>query len=191
MDQTGDQPGRLAALIKERNKVEVEITAIINRPAQVGHIGEYIAAQVFDISLYDSASNKASDGIFKSGPLAGRSVNVKWYGKQEGILDINPHGIPDYYLVLAGPPATAMSSKGMTRPWVINSVFLFEAAPLVTTLQAASVKIGTAAGVRKALREVAQIYPVQRNPALPLSPTQRAQLSLFREALSEQTTDQP
>lgn len=183
MDQNEDQLNRLAALIKERNRVEVEITAIINRPALMGPIGEYIAAQVFDITLHDSASNKASDGAFNSGPLAGRSVNVKWYGRQEGMLDINPNGIPDYYLVLAGPPATAMSSKGMTRPWIIHSVFLFEAAPLVATLQAANVKIGTAAGVKKALWEAAEIYPTQRNPALPLTAVQRAQLSLFHEAL--------
>ncbi len=183
MDQNVDQLGRLAALIKERNKVEVEITAIINRPAQIGHIGEYIAAHIFDLLLHDSAVTKGSDGIFKSGPLASRSVNVKWYGKQEGILDINPNGVPDYYLVFTGPPATALSSKGMTRPWVISSVFLFEATPLVTTLQEAKVKIGVATGVKKALWEAAEIYPIQRNPALPLTAAQRVQLSLFHTAL--------
>lgn len=183
MDQAGDQLGRLAALIKERNKVEVEITAIINRPAQIGHIGEYIASHIFDLLLHDSAVTKGSDGTFQSGPLAGRSVNVKWYGKLERMLDINPNGLPDYYLVLTGPLATAMSSKGLTRPWVIKSVFLFDATSLVATLQAANAPIGTAAGVKKALWEAAEIYPVQRNPTLPLTADQRAQLSLFREAL--------
>lgn len=183
MDQNRDQLGRLAALIKERNKVEVEITAIIGRPVQVGHIGEYIAAHIFDLSLHDSAVTKGSDGIFQSGPLAGRSVNVKWYGKQEGMLDINPNGAPDYYLVFTGPLATALSSKGMTRPWVISSVFLFEATPLVATLQAANVKIGVATGVKKALWEAAKLYPTQCNPVLPLTSAQRAQLSLFHTAL--------
>jgi len=183
MDQNGDQLGRLAALIKERNKVEVEITAIIGRPAQVGHIGEYIAAHIFDLSLHDSAVTKGSDGIFKGGPLAGRSVNVKWYGKQEGILDINPNGLPDYYLVLAGPLATVLSSKGMTRPWVITSVYLFEATALLVTLHAANAKINVATSVRKALWDAAEIYPTQCNLVLPLTSAQRTQLSLFHKAL--------
>ena len=45
------------------------------------------------------------------------SVNVKWYLKREGVLDTTESAILDYYLVLAGPPSGAVSSKGTTRPW--------------------------------------------------------------------------
>jgi hypothetical protein len=182
MDQ--DHLARLAALVKERNRVEVEIAAIINRPAQLGHVGEYIAAHIFDLTLHPSAANKGSDGHFNSGPVAGRSVNVKWYGKQEGLLDINLGGLPDYYLVLAGPRGAPVSSKGMARPWVINSVFLFDVPSLLQDLRAANVKIGIATSIRSAVWHAAEVYPVGRNATIPLSNAQRAQLMLFSEALA-------
>jgi hypothetical protein len=40
-----------------------------------------------------SATNTAT------GPLRGRSVNIKWYLKREGILDISEMCLLDYYLV--------------------------------------------------------------------------------------------
>ena len=76
---------KLAQLIKQRNLLEEEITAVIGRPAQIGHLGEYIAAQIFDIQLEESAVAKGIDGYFQSSPIKNRSVNIKWYAKQEGI----------------------------------------------------------------------------------------------------------
>ena len=78
----------LAALLKQRNEIDSAIASVIGRPAISGHLGEFIAAKIFDIKLADSATNKGIDGHFKNGPLAGRTVNVKLYGKQEGLLDI-------------------------------------------------------------------------------------------------------
>ncbi|MCY4325360.1 MAG: hypothetical protein OXC81_04995, partial [Betaproteobacteria bacterium] len=68
--------GRLAELIRQRNENEKLITAITNQPAQIGHIGEYIASQIFDITLAKSATEPGMDGRFASGPRAGESVNV-------------------------------------------------------------------------------------------------------------------
>jgi len=31
--------------------------------------------------------------------LQEKTVNIKWYGKHEGILDIDPQALPDFYLV--------------------------------------------------------------------------------------------
>ena len=94
---------RLADLICERNANEVAITGIVGRPAQLGHIGEYIASRIFDIELKQDATHRGSDGHFRSGQLAGKSVDVKFYAKREGVLDIKRKHLPDYYLVLAGP----------------------------------------------------------------------------------------
>jgi hypothetical protein len=47
-----------------------------------GHLGEWIASQIFDIQLEASAVTAAVDGRFRGGPLAGRSANVKWYLKK-------------------------------------------------------------------------------------------------------------
>ena len=77
-------------MIRQRSEVEVAITRIIGRPAQIGHIGEYIAAKVFRIALAPSASEKGYDGRFEDGPPQGRTVNIKWYAKREGVLDIEP-----------------------------------------------------------------------------------------------------
>ena len=104
----------LADLIRERNAIEEQMGAIIGRPGLLGHVGEFIASRVFDIKLEHSAAAKGIDGRFTSGPLAGQTVNVKWCAKREGLLDIRPDALPDYYLVLAGPKAAPVSSRGPT-----------------------------------------------------------------------------
>ena len=55
---------QLADLIGKLNALEPEITALIWRPAQIGHIGEYIASRIFGIELVESAAHKAIDGSF-------------------------------------------------------------------------------------------------------------------------------
>lgn len=42
-----------------------------------------------------------------------------------------------------------MHSRGECRPWLIDSVYLFDAAELVNEQQAQRVKIGIATSVRK------------------------------------------
>ena len=53
-------------------------------------------------------------------------MNIKWYLKREGLLDTTESAALDYYLVLTGPPSAALSSRGTTRPWCIQAVFLFD-----------------------------------------------------------------
>ncbi len=96
---------KLADLIHTRNAVAEQITTLIDRPAEIGHVGEFIAAEVFDIALEESATNKGFDGRFRSGTLAGKTVDVKWYAKKEGLVDLRLEFLPDYYLVLTGPTA--------------------------------------------------------------------------------------
>ena len=174
-----DDLRKLADLIRQRNDLEVEITRIIQRPAQVGHIGEFIAAKVFGIALAFSASEKGSDGRFEEGPLKDRTVNVKWYAKRADVLDIEPRFVPDFYLVLTGPHEPALSSRGTTRPWLITSVFLFDGPRLVDELAKAGVKIGIGASVRTYLWDAAELWPNQRNAMFLLADEQRRMLRLF------------
>lgn len=167
----------LATLIQQRNMVERKIAEIIGRPAINGHIGEYIAANIFGIALEESATNKGSDGFFTSGQLAGRSVNVKLYTKRTNILDINPSALPDYFLVLTGPKVAAASSKGTVAPLCVDAVFLFDARKLVGQLRC---KIGIATSVAQAFWEKAEIFPRQNNPELVVSQVQKEMLGLFR-----------
>lgn len=171
---------RLAELIAARNKIAADIADLIGRPAQLGHVGEYIAAQVFGIALETSAAHKGSDGRFLHGPLAGRSVNVKWSARHDGLLDINPEALPDDYLVFKGPKTGAVSSRGATRPWIIASIFVFDAQKLVEQLRERGIKPGIATSVAQPFWQAAEIYPTQRNEALMLSDEQRALLALFR-----------
>ena len=67
-----------------------------------GHLGEWIAAQIFNIELEASAAAAGIDGHFRSGALRGRTVNIKWYLKREGVLDTTELAALDYYLSLPG-----------------------------------------------------------------------------------------
>ena len=59
----------LAVLIREQNPVSNEIAALVGRPALAGHVGEFIAARIFDIKLAASATERSIDGHFTSGAL--------------------------------------------------------------------------------------------------------------------------
>lgn len=174
-----DKVGHIARLLRERNAIDDTIAGIIQRPMTSGHLGEWIAAQVFDIELEHSAAAAAIDGRFCSGPLTGRTVNVKWYLKQEGALDMSNSPALDYYLVLTGPRSAALTSKNSTRPWRIDAVYLFNARKLADEQHARGVTAGIAASVRVSQWSAAEIFPVPRNPTLPLSQRQTRLLKLY------------
>jgi hypothetical protein len=170
---------RVASLVAQRNEIDLEIAAITRRPVVAGHLGEWIASRIFDIELEQSATARAIDGRFRSGPLAGETVNVKWYGRLEGLLDMTTDESLDHYLVLAGPRGAAITSYGSTRPLVIKSVFVIESRPLLEDLAARGRKVGTAASVRREWWDRSQIYPEARHPKLTIDARQRAMLALF------------
>ncbi len=62
--------GRISLINRRRNEIEAaEIAKIICRPAEKGHIFEYIASQIFPIKLNESASKEGYDGTFNDGYL--------------------------------------------------------------------------------------------------------------------------
>ena len=170
---------RLAKLIKQKSLTDAEIARLIGRPAERSHAGEYIAANVFDITLEHSASQKGMDGRFAAGSLGKKSVNIKWYGIMDGLSDISPNPQPDFYLVMTGPKVPSGPSRGAVRPWTISRVYLFDAVRLIAELQRVGVRIGVATSVRSHLWEMAEIYPEQRNAMLLLSEEQERLLDLF------------
>ena len=165
----------LASLIKQRNTLDREIAQMLGRPALTGHFGEFVAARIFNIALHESHAHKGNDGYFGDGPLAGKTVNIKYYPKREGDLDMNRDNLPEFYLVLTGPKSAAASSRGGHRPWVIEQVFLFNSADLVSQLGG---KIGTPTSVHQNLWDNAEIYPCD-NLSFPLNEAQRNNLKLF------------
>lgn len=110
--------------------------------------------------------------------MAGKTAEIKYYPKNEGMLDMKTGEQPDFYLALTGLRKEPASSRGATRPWVIESAYLFDAPALVAKLTA---KIGTATSIRQEFWSEAEIYP-RSNPAFPLTEAQREMLALFSEA---------
>jgi hypothetical protein len=174
-----DSLARAAALLRERNAIDVELARLIHRPMTSGHLGEWIAAQVFGIELEASAVAAGLDGRFCSGRLQDRTVNIKWYLKREGLLDTTESTALDYYLVFTGPPSPAVSSLNTTRPWCIEAVYLFDAQQLRSEQMARGVKRGVASSVIRQQWEAAEIYPLATNLLLTVTPQQAEQLKLF------------
>ena len=167
----------LADLLRQKNLLDSKISAITGRPASQGHTGEFIASVVFDVELHQSATFAGSDGVFASGPLVGKSVNIKWYGRNEYVLDIATKHVPDYFLVLCGPTGS-VASRGGIRPWVIDSVHLFHAADLIAELAVRGVKIGIATSVVKEAWRRAEIFPAASTRYV-LNDRQRAMIEPF------------
>ena len=173
-----EQMQRLAEMVKQKNRADRKIAEVIGRPTITGHFGDFVGAGIFGVELHASGVQKGSDGRFTGGRFSGMTVNIKYYPKNEGLLDISVNGEPDYYLVLTGPRSAAVTSRGKVRPWVIEAVYLFETADLKRRLTS---KIGIATSVKREFWDEAEIYP-RNNPAFPLTGSQREMLALFSEA---------
>jgi len=113
--------------------------------------------------------------------LRGKTVNIKLYGKQEGILDIAANELADYYLVLTGPKTEPTTSRGTSRPLVISHVYLFEMRKLISKLKKRKVKIGIATSVAQPYWTEAEIYPRKTNKTLELTKEQIRLLKLFSD----------
>jgi hypothetical protein len=167
---------RLASLLKSRNTIDDKISALIGRSAQANNIGEYIASLILRITLDEKGKRRGYDGRFSSGPLAGQTVDIQWHPRHDGLLNIKLDALPNYYLVLAGHDA---SSLGIASPWVIESIFLFNASELLNALRERGVQIGSGTSVTGPLWERAEIYPVPRNNKLVIADEERKLLVLF------------
>jgi hypothetical protein len=174
-----EQITRIAELLRARNSIDAEIAVIAGRPMTSVHLGEWIASRILDIELEPWAAATAIDGRFRSGPLAGQTVNVTWYLKSEGLLDMSSSPVLDYYLVLTGPASAAASSRGSIRPWSVDAVYLFDSHQLSSDQKARGVKKGVAASVLRSQWDTAEIYP-RDTFRLPLTAAQAKMLALLR-----------
>jgi hypothetical protein len=170
---------QLASLLKSRNTIDSKIARLIGHASDAQSVGEFIASAIFGIVLDRPAMHRNSDGHFLRGPLVGKSVDVQWRIRHDGILHLRTDPLPDYYLAFVGLKELT-DLHTLTVPWLIESVYLFHAGELFNALRERGVQVGTGTSVTGPLWERAEIYPMQRNSALLLSQEQRAMLALFR-----------
>lgn len=170
---------QVAELVRQRNAIDEQLATLIGRLPIMGHLGEWVAIRIFDLESAATATQRGWDARFRGGPHAGRTVNVKFYGKGQGILDLHETFPPDFYLVLVGPRGTATSSRGASRPTVIEWVHLFDARKVHEDLQGRGRKIGIASSVRRQLWDASEIYPADNPDVLPLSAEQREAVVSF------------
>ncbi|HEY0755936.1 MAG TPA: hypothetical protein VGD98_18405 [Ktedonobacteraceae bacterium] len=170
---------RLADLLRARNTVESNIANLLGNGVNLGTVGEHIAATIFGITLIPSTRSSEFVGIFASQPLRGKTVDVQWYPRREGFLNVHIAPAPDYYLVLAGPKQESSTARALINPWLINTVHLFESQELLSALQERGVQIGSHTSVITQIWERCEIFPASRNSTLVLTEEQRALLKLF------------
>ena len=162
--------------MKSRNTIDSKLASAIGRTAHINNVGEYIASTVFKIELNESGHSRGFDGRFTYGPLTNSTVDVQWKTRHDGLLNIKPEAIPNYYLVFTGPTTPAPDNA---TPWLIERCFLFNAHDLVVALRERKVQIGTGTSITGPLWERAEIYPVARNNVIVLSDEERRMLFLF------------
>jgi hypothetical protein len=166
----------LASLMKSRNTIDAKIATMVGRTAQAGNVGEYIAAMIFKIALDETGKARGYDGRFTHGPLTGQTVDVQWHLKHDGQLNLRIDALPDYYLVLTGPQTTAPAHAS---PWLITSIFLFNARDLLNALGERGVQIGSGTSVTGPLWERAEIFPRAQDHRFVLSEEEKTMLALF------------
>lgn len=175
-------PGRLdelADLIRRKNAIDADIAAIVGRPAQMGHVGEHVAAEIFWHCARAFSINEVHRRLLRHGSLGGpvsQHQVVRETGGVAGSCAQLPPGLLPSDDRTQGP---AMSSRGGVRPWLISHVFLFESTNLYDALDRTGSKIGVATSVRAHLWAEAELFPEQRNPSLPLTSDQRNALLMF------------
>jgi len=170
---------RLAELLRARNTVESNIANLLGNSVSLSTVGEYIAAQIFGITLIPSSHHNEFAGIFANQPLAGKTVDVQWYPRREGFLNVHSEPAPDYILVLAGPRQESSTARALVNPWLISSVHLFYSQELLSALRERGVQIGSHTSVINQLWERAEIFPTPRNHLLTLTEDQCRLLKLF------------
>ena len=86
-----DELTDLADLLAQRIALDARIGAIIGRPSPCRAHGGVDRLEGLRHPTRRLCRPKAIDGRFRSGPLAGKTVNIKIYGKREGLLEFRSH----------------------------------------------------------------------------------------------------
>ena len=150
--------GKLADLLKDRNKIDQQIAGIISRPAEKGHISEWIASKVFSIELNRNRNEKGYDGIFTEGSLKGKKVDIKYYTVNQHQIDLNPEISEDVYLLILTGPHRSASSENQYRQFCISDIYLFNERELCDKLKS-GVRVGKATSVKEGYWDRRKIYP--------------------------------
>src|SRR5258708_17280287 len=126
---------RLADLLRARNTVESNIANLLGSGVNLNTVGVYIAATIFGITLLPFTRSSEFTGTFASQPLSGKTVDVQWYPRREGFMNVRAEASPDYYLVFAGPKQESSTARALVNPCLVSSLHLFETQDLPSALR--------------------------------------------------------
>jgi hypothetical protein len=121
----------------------------------------------------------------RSGPLAGKAVNVKWYLKREASGTCRCPRRSTTTWCSQVHVQLPRHRRGGTRTMAGPTRCTSSTPTTCSDLIGRGVKVGVATGVRIARWKAAEIYPTSANPALPVSARQAAQLALFGRRLPD------
>lgn len=138
--------------LRRRRSADEELSRVLGQPVEGRNLCELIAARAMDIELEPSDREVGLVGIFRSGPLAGSRVSLRFHRHLEVLRPPKPEESCDYHVVLLGPPDTS-------SPDLLDSMYLFDTASFARESQR-----GQAPEARKDGWREAEIFPRQGAP---------------------------
>jgi hypothetical protein len=121
MEMTQDEFIDFADALRRRRAADDDLSRILGRPVERWNLCELVTARALDVELELSSVEWGQVGVFRSGPLAGSRVSVRFYSSLEPLRPTGPEPPCDYHVAIKGPPDTRF-------PELIHRIYLFEVA---------------------------------------------------------------
>jgi hypothetical protein len=109
--------------LRRRRTADEDLSRILGSPVERWNLCELVTARALDVEVELSSAEWGQVGVFRSGPLTGSRVSIKFYSAREYLCPTGPEPPCDYHVAIKGPPDTRL-------PELIHRIYLFEVAGL-------------------------------------------------------------
>lgn len=142
---TPDELSDFADALRRRRSADEELSRLLGHPVERWNLCELVAARALDLELARSDPKQGHLGTFRTGPLAGSRVNLRFYRVREPLRPPAPGWDCDYHVVLQGSPDAE-------EPETLQGVYLFDASSFLRELQRGG-------GRKKEAWKEAEVFP--------------------------------
>gem|GEM_PF-1480306 len=118
---TQDELSDFADALRRRRAADDDLSRILGLPVERWNLCELVTARALDVEVELSSVEWGQVGVFRSGPLAGSRVSVRFYSAMEPLRPTAPEPPCDHHVAILGPPDTRF-------PELIHGIYLFEVA---------------------------------------------------------------